>query len=144
VVRAPCLHRHRKWNDQLSCSCKRKRSAMSWTKIGVLIFIVAMAAVGQVLFKIAAQSMNESITLKDALRFAFNPYLLTSLTIYGLLIVLWILLLRDTPLNQQYLVTALSLVLVPLAGTFFFQEPFSWRLLLGLVIILLGLAVALW
>jgi multidrug transporter EmrE-like cation transporter len=54
------------------------------------------------------------------------------------------LLLREIELSKAYLIIALALVLVPLAGTFLFREPFTTRLFLGIVIILVGLAVAYW
>ena len=56
---------------------------------------------------------------------------------------MWVLLLRNTALNKAYLFVAIPLVLVPLAGTFLFKEPFSLRLLAGMAIVLFGLAVAL-
>jgi drug/metabolite transporter (DMT)-like permease len=123
----------------------RKELAMSWTKVGLLILLAVMMASGQLLFKVAAQSIKEPIApnLHSILQLAFNPYLLFSLAIYGVATILWVLLLRDTDLNRAYLVFALSLVLVPLAGTLLFHEQLSYRLLVGMAIILLGLAVAL-
>jgi drug/metabolite transporter (DMT)-like permease len=47
-------------------------------------------------------------------------------------------------LSKAYLIIALALVIVPLAGTFLFREPFTARLFVGLIIILVGLAVAFW
>jgi multidrug transporter EmrE-like cation transporter len=111
----------------------------------MLILIAAMLACGQVLFKFAAQSMREPIglTWHSILQFALNPYLLVGLVVYGATTILWVLLLRDTALNRAYLVFALGLVLVALAGTFLFREPFTYRLFVGIVIILVGLMVAL-
>jgi drug/metabolite transporter (DMT)-like permease len=55
-----------------------------------------------------------------------------------------VLLLRSIELSKAYLIVSLALVLVPLAGTFLFREPFTARLFIGLIIILFGLAVAFW
>jgi drug/metabolite transporter (DMT)-like permease len=119
---------------------------MSWTKLGVLILLAVMMACGQLLFKVAAQTIKGPIApnLHSIVQLVFNPYLVTSLAIYGVATILWVLLLRDTDLSKAYLVFALSLVFVPLAGRFLFHEPFSFQLLLGIAIILLGLAVAVW
>lgn len=118
---------------------------MTWTKIGLLLLFAVALAGGQLLFKAAAQSIQGPLMLNlHTLReLILNPYLVLGLTIYGAATLLWVLLLRDTELGKAYLAVALALVLVPLAGTVVFHEPFSTRLLLGLMIILIGLGVAL-
>ncbi|HEX2449071.1 MAG TPA: hypothetical protein VHK26_12970 [Methyloceanibacter sp.] len=119
---------------------------MSWMKIsGLVLFAVALAC-GQILFKTAAKSIKGSIGFDShtMIQLLFNPYLLLSLTIYVFAALYWVLLLREIELNKAYLVVALAVVLVPLAGTFLFREPFSGRLFIGMVIILIGLAVAFW
>jgi hypothetical protein len=119
---------------------------MSWAKVVALVLFAVALAFGQVLFKAAAQSIKGPVgfdahTLAQILT---NPYLLLSLAIYGVVALFWVLLLREIELNKAYLIIALALVLVPLAGTFLFREPFTSRLFVGLVIILIGLAVAFW
>ena len=119
---------------------------MSWAKIIALgLFAVALTC-GQIFFKAAAQSIKGPIGF-DAhtlIQLLTNPYFLLSLAIYGFAALFWVLLLREIELNKAYLIIALALVLVPLAGTFLFREPFPPRLFVGLVIILIGLAVAFW
>ena len=39
---------------------------------------------------------------------------------------------------------ALALVMVPLLGTFVFGEQLSIRLIVGIAIVIMGLAIALW
>jgi drug/metabolite transporter (DMT)-like permease len=122
------------------------KAAMTWTKLGLLFLVATMLACGQVLFKVAAQSIKGPIgfNFQTALQFVLNPYLLLSLAIYGAATLSWVLLLRNTELSKAYLVVALSIVLVAIAGTFLLREPLSARLIAGMVIILVGLAVALW
>ena len=122
------------------------KAAMTWTKLGLLFLVATMLACGQVLFKVAAQSIKGPIgfNFQTALQFVLNPYLLLSLAIYGIATLSWVLLLRNTELSKAYLVVALSIVLVAIAGTFLLREPLSARLVAGMVIILVGLAVALW
>ncbi len=119
---------------------------MTWTKLGLLFLVATMLACGQVLFKVAAQSIKGPIgfNFQTALQLVLNPYLLLSLAIYGAATLSWVLLLRNTELSKAYLVVALSIVLVAIAGTFLLREPLSARLIAGMVIILVGLAVALW
>jgi drug/metabolite transporter (DMT)-like permease len=122
------------------------KAAMTWTKLGLLFLVATMLACGQVLFKVAAQSIKGPIgfNFQTVLQFVLNPYLLLSLAIYGIATLSWVLLLRNTELSKAYLVVALSIVLVAIAGTFLLREPLSARLVAGMVIILVGLAVALW
>jgi undecaprenyl phosphate-alpha-L-ara4N flippase subunit ArnE len=119
---------------------------MSWAKIIALVLFAGALVCGQILFKAAAQSIKGPIGFDAQTLFQLvtNPYLLLSLGIYGVAALFWVLLLREIELNKAYLIIALALVLVPLAGTFLFREPFSVRLFIGLVIILVGLAVAFW
>lgn len=119
---------------------------MTWTKLGALLLFVGVLAAGQVLFKTAAQSIKGPVgfDLPTLMQLLFNPYLLVSLAVYAIATIFWVLLLRDTELSKAYLVVALAFVLVPLAGTFFFQEPLTARLLIGMAIILVGLGIALW
>ena len=119
---------------------------MTWTSISSLALVAITLALGQVLFKLAAQSIKGPIgfNFHTVLEFVLNAYLLAGILLYGLATLLWVSLLRNTALNRAYLVVALSIVLVSLAGTFLFREPLSAQLLVGMAIILVGLLIALW
>jgi drug/metabolite transporter (DMT)-like permease len=121
--------------------------AMSWTRLALLLLVAVLLAAGQVLFKIAAQSIKEptAVNFQAILQLTLNPYLLASLSIYAIATLAWVVLLRDTDLTKGYLfVIACSLVLVSIAGAFLLREPLSARLLIGMVIVLVGLTVAFW
>jgi len=119
---------------------------MTWEKLGALVLFAVALACGQILFKAAAQSIKapDGFDAQTLLQLVFNPFFVLGLAIYGLAALYWVLLLRSIELSKAYLIIALALVLVPLAGTFLFREPFTARLFVGIVIILVGLAVALW
>jgi multidrug transporter EmrE-like cation transporter len=119
---------------------------MTLTKIGALVLFAVALACGQVLFKAAAQSIRGPIGFdaQTVFQLLSNPFLLLGLALYAFAALYWVLLLREIELNKAYLIIALALVLVALAGTFLFREPFSARLLIGIVIIIGGLAVAFW
>jgi drug/metabolite transporter (DMT)-like permease len=119
---------------------------MTWLKIAALVLFAVALACGQILFKAAAQSIKGPIGFDAQTLFQLvsNPYLLLGLAVYGFAALYWVLLLRGIELSKAYLIIALALVIVPLAGTFLFREPFTARLFVGLVIILVGLAVAFW
>lgn len=122
------------------------RSIMSWAKIVALVLFAGALTCGQILFKAAAQSIKGPIGFDAQTLFQLlsNPFLLLGLAIYVFAALYWVLLLREIELSKAYLIIALALVLVPLAGTFLFREPFSTRLVIGIVVILVGLAVAFW
>jgi len=119
---------------------------MTWLKIVSLVVFALALACGQILFKAAAQSLKGPIGFdtQTVFQLVTNPYLVLGLTVYGFATLYWVLLLRNIELSKAYLIIALALVLVPLAGTFLFREPFTARLIAGLIIILIGLAVAFW
>jgi drug/metabolite transporter (DMT)-like permease len=116
---------------------------MTLAKVGALVLFAVVLACGQILFKAAAQSIRGPIGFdaQTLFQLASNPFLLLSLAIYFVAALYWVLLLREIELSKADLIIALALVLVPLAGTFLFREPFTTRLFLGIVIILVGLAV---
>jgi drug/metabolite transporter (DMT)-like permease len=119
---------------------------MTWARIFALVLFALALACGQILFKAAAQSIKGPIGFDAQTIFQLfsNPYLLLGLAVYAFTALYWVLLLRSIELSKAYLIVSLALVLVPLAGTFLFREPFTARLFIGLIIILFGLAVAFW
>ncbi len=119
---------------------------MTFAKACALVLFAVVLACGQILFKAAAQSIKSPIGFdaQTLFQLASNPFLLLSLAIYFAAALYWVLLLREIELSKAYLIIALALVLVPLAGTFLFREPFTDRLFIGIIIILVGLAVAFW
>ncbi|WP_312056183.1 4-amino-4-deoxy-L-arabinose-phosphoundecaprenol flippase subunit ArnF [Pantoea brenneri] len=74
--------------------------------------------------------------------FALLPVLLliVGLVAYGLSMLCWLRALHSFPLSRIYPLLSLSYVLVWLAAVSlpFFHEPFSWRGLAGIAVIILG------
>ena len=54
----------------------------------------------------------------------------------------WMLALRSATLGFAYPFMALSFVIVPLAATLLFGEPFGWRNMLSIVLIVAGVALS--
>jgi undecaprenyl phosphate-alpha-L-ara4N flippase subunit ArnE len=132
--------------SKLAAPHEFSRSVMTGPKIAALAIFALALTCGQILFKAAAQSIKGPIGLdfQTLLQLALNPFLLLGLGIYALAALYWVLLLREIELSKAYLSIALVLVLVPLAGTILFREPFTARLFVGIVIIIFGLTVAFW
>lgn len=103
--------------------------------IGALTCVLG-TAMGQVLFKAGALSINESGTFLavkplSLLLTAFGLYFVTSLG--------WVVILKRAPLGQIYPMMALSFVMVPLASYVCFGEQFTSRYFLGVFLIIAGI-----
>ena len=104
-------------------------------KLSVYVLILAgvfLAATGQVAFKIGADG-------RHALTEFINAWVALGLLCYGAGTVLWIFALSKAGLTVVYPFTALTFVLVFLAGILFFGERVSYAQWGGVAMILGGL-----
>lgn len=101
----------------------------------LLIGFTLLMSSGQMLFKIAADS-GQSRPLPAAL---MNGWLAAALALYGGATLLWVYILRTTPLSVAYPFAALSFVIVPIGAWTFFGEVLSWRYAAGMLLIILGI-----
>jgi drug/metabolite transporter (DMT)-like permease len=117
-------------------------SSLSVLQIAVLCVYAAGMAGGQLLFKAAALRMPPDGTLAERLlALARSGYFLAALAAYLVLSLVWVWLLRFTPLSRAYLFVALSFALVPIAAAAAFDEPLSARFVLGAILTLCGLVL---
>jgi drug/metabolite transporter (DMT)-like permease len=115
-------------------------SSFSAWQIAVLAAYAAGMAGGQLLFKAAALRLPAQASLSERLlAVTTNAYFLAALALYLGLSLVWVWLLRFTPLSRAYLFVALSFTLVPLAAAVAFGEPLSARFLIGAVLTVCGL-----
>jgi drug/metabolite transporter (DMT)-like permease len=115
-------------------------ASLSVWQIAALAAYAAGMAGGQLLFKAAALRMPAQGTLAERLvTLASNGYFLVALAVYFGLSLVWVWLLRFTPLSRAYLFVALSFALVPFAAALAFDEPLSTRFVLGAVLTVCGL-----
>ncbi len=108
--------------------------------VALVIYAVAMAG-GQILFKLAAvKNVGTGSLGERLLGLAHNRFFAAAVILYAALTVLWVWILTFTPLSRAYAFVALAFVLTPLAGGAFFGEPISARLLIGIALVVVGLA----
>lgn len=95
-------------------------------------------AIGQILFKISANSMNRTGTF-----FAIETLAVffATMVLYGITSVGWVLILRKTELGKVYPFMALAFVIVPLASRIIFGERFAPSYFIGTALIMAGIAV---
>jgi drug/metabolite transporter (DMT)-like permease len=103
------------------------------------ILCVAGLAAGQILFKVSAVKFNLDghLTSVPAL-----VALLAAVLLYGLTSVAWVWVLRHVELGRVYPLMALAFVIVPLGSHFVFGERFSTQYVVGVCLIVLGIAIA--
>lgn len=116
---------------------------LSLTQILVLlVYAIAMVG-GQILFKLAAVRSGAAGGLGERLiNLASNPFFIAALVLYGTLTIFWVWILTFTPLSRAYVFVALAFVLTPFAGVAFFGEQISTRLVIGIALVVAGLAFA--
>jgi len=117
----------------------------------VCVFCIA---IGQLLFKKAASTLPETLSLMALLT---NGWLIASLALYGLTTLGWVWILRHAPLHLAYpfmglafLIVlhlaypfmGLAFLIVPTLAWLFLGEPLHWRTLAGGALIMAGVALA--
>lgn len=105
---------------------------MTKSSLGLLLVATFSAAAGQVLFKVGARGQEKLLEFLNAPIFG-------GLILYLLGTAIWIFVLSKEKLTDVYAFTALTFVLVYLAGVFFLQERVGLVTLAGVVLVLLGL-----
>ena len=103
---------------------------------------VALLAVGQLLFKSAAQQWRvEGWSLATVSSLVSAP-LVAAVALYALATVLWVLTLRMVPLTTAYPLYALTFVIVPVLAHYFADEPLSPRSMIGAAVIVAGVLIS--
>lgn len=100
----------------------------------ILIFSVFISAFSQVLLKISALKTYDSL-----IREYLNFYVVPAYGIYFIAILLDLLALRKVPVSFVPVAEASSYIFVLLFGKFFFNECFSKRKILSMILILTGI-----
>jgi drug/metabolite transporter (DMT)-like permease len=110
---------------------------MSFSQIMFILSTIVLLSVGQVLFKLAAMEMK-NIDISTL----FQPKLILALCVYGIATVLWIAVLRYTPLVYAYPFVGLAFLIVPVLSWFWMSEPISLNTIVGGAVILIGIWIA--
>ena len=106
----------------------------------LLFLTVAGLSVGQILFKLAAIRMDETLPIVS--RWLGNAPMMMALVVYGLATVCWIHVLKQVPLRLAYPFAALAFFMVPLLSHWILGDILTWRTMLGACIIGLGVWVS--
>ena len=113
---------------------------MTWLQLGFILITTLALSVGQVLFKAASGTFQLSLDhLVDNLT---NVNLLLALVVYAFATVMWLLVLKMTPLRIAYPFAALAFFFVPVLAHYFLGEEIRWNAFAGAGLIALGVWVS--
>ena len=106
---------------------------MSFNQIILILLTVVLLSVGQLLFKMVAMD-TKNIDISSLLQ----PKLILALCVYGIATILWIAVLRHTPLRIAYPFAGLAFLIVPVLSWFWMDEQISLNTIVGGTVILVG------
>lgn len=106
-------------------------------QVVALICVVGIAA-GQLLFKLSANSLQQTGSL-FAPRTALTLFI--ALSLYGATTIGWVWVLQKVDLGRVYPLMALAFVLVPIGSHFVFGERFHFQYFVGVALIMLGIVI---
>ena len=109
----------------------------------LILGAVAFSAVGQLLLKSGAQHLAGLGRLEFLLAAARNMHVLTGLAAWMASTLCWLYVLRVAPLSRVYGLTSLTYVLIPLASIYVFGEQIRRMHVVGIVLIIMGIACVL-
>jgi len=115
---------------------------MSFFQLALIFLTIAGLSVGQILFKLAAMELQP--WKEPILRNMLNSKLLIALLVYGLATILWLAVLRMTPLRIAYPFVAMAFILVPLMSHYWLDEPLRITTFVGAAFIIIGVIISIW
>jgi len=120
------------------------RRHLTIASVGLLLFAVATAAVGQVMLKhgmqIATTRVNDSGG-SLALRAATSPWVLLGLVVFGVSAIAWLAALSKVPLSVAYPFNALGYLVILIASILFLHERANVMTWVGSLLVVSGLLI---
>lgn len=114
---------------------------MSPLTVVLLVLYAGGMSIGQVLFKFAADRSKGDATGGFLAALLRDGYFLAAITIYAALTVLWVWILTRVPLSRAYPFVVLSFAFTPALASLIFGESIGLWYLVGLGLIVSGLAI---
>lgn len=115
---------------------------MTLRQTSLFAIFALLLSVGQILFKQASQAFEGESSVAGFMALLSSAYFWSAVALYGGSTVLWIWLIRDTPLNRAYPFVALAFVLVPILAYFVLNESMTLAGVTGSALIVLGIIVS--
>lgn len=98
-----------------------------------------LLAMGQIFFKLTAQSAPPLNSIPSLFSLSMNIWFWAAILFYAVSTLIWISVLQQVALSVAYPFAALGFIFVPLASYLIFKEPLNWQYGVGVVLILIAL-----
>ena len=105
--------------------------------IGAICCVIGLS-VGQILFKLAANSMSFG---QGLFHFKTLIILFFAFFLYGITSIGWVYLLQKIDLGKVYPLMALAFIFVPVGSIIFFGESFNFKYFIGVFLIISGILI---
>ena len=116
---------------------------MQGKMVALILGAVAFSVVGQLLLKSGAQHLAGLGRIEFLFAAARNVHVLSGLVAWIASTLCWLYVLRVAPLSTAYGLTSLTYVLIPLASVYVFGEQIRRQHVVGIVLIIMGIACVL-
>jgi multidrug transporter EmrE-like cation transporter len=116
---------------------------MQGKTLALILGAVAFSAVGQLFLRSGAQHLAPLGRFEFLLAAARDVHVLSGLVAWFASTLCWLYVLRVAPLSIAYGLTSLNYVLIPLASVYVFGEQIRRLHLVGIVLIIMGIACVL-
>lgn len=113
----------------------------------LIALLLLLDTFAQLAFKIAVTQLGEFPTQNISVIFYYCLQLATNLYVIGGVLALilalftWLTLISKVDLSFAHPMTSLAYATIPLAGTFFLNEPLHWPQMVGIALIVIGVIV---
>lgn len=115
---------------------------MTFSQYVIAIIFGVSLACGQLLFKLAANQVDEHGNPLNILRVIFTWPMISALTLYAATVVLYVYLLQQVPLSKAYLFSLAASVMVPLLAIVIYNEPYSVKYIIGALFVFAGVIIS--
>ena len=115
--------------------------------IVLIALLLLFDTFAQLAFKIAVTQLGEfptqniSVIWHYCLQLATNVYVIGGVLALILALFTWLTLISKVDLSFAHPMTSLAYATIPLAGTFFLNEPLHWPQMVGIALIVIGVIV---
>ena len=115
--------------------------------IVLIVLLLAFDTFAQLAFKIAVTQLGEFPTQNVSaiwhycLQLAHNFYVIYGVLALILALFTWLTLISKVDLSFAHPMTSLAYATIPLAGTYFLNEPLHWPQMVGIALIVIGVIV---
>jgi drug/metabolite transporter (DMT)-like permease len=112
---------------------------MNTLQITLSIVFALSLALGQTLFKLTADHWQQAQADRGPYLSILSPWLFAAVTSYGATALLWIYILRSTPLAKAYVFSIAGSAIVPVIAYVIFKEPLTAKYWAGFALVLTGI-----